>query len=290
MELISYTLQIPKRDRERVFSIAPIGDIQWAGKSGPTAQETLKRHIARIVELDAWALGTGDFIDFMSPSNRARMSAAALYDTANEVVSDKASELTHEVYQEFLAPLNGKFAGLVEGHHFSVLTNGKTTDQLLAELLATRFLGSCAIIRLAFREDAAKMSSPGYDVSILVHHGQGGGQTVGAALNKLERWSLGFGGVDLIVMGHTTKMSTAPISRIYPVWSANGSLDHRAVRLVNAGGFSRSYVPHQKMGRTPRGLYPEVGMMAPAMLGAPIIRIYPRHEGGKWTREITVEV
>src|SRR5689334_21723076 len=114
MELLTFKLDRPISDHRPIF-VAPIGDIQWSGERGPTSKDILKRHIDRCLKLDAWYIGLGDYIDFMSPSNRQRFKEAGLYDTAQDVVDDKALELTYELYEKFLRPTKGRWLGMLHG-------------------------------------------------------------------------------------------------------------------------------------------------------------------------------
>jgi hypothetical protein len=276
--------------------IAPIGDIQWAGERGATSKDLLRRHLDRCLELDAWYVGLGDYIDFMSPSNRQRMRSAALYDTAEDVVDDKALELTWELFEKFLKPTTGRWLGMLHGHHYTLLRSGETTDQRLCQMLETRFLGTSAYIRLQF---STPNSNDRSNITLWAHHGCGGGQKAGAPLGKIEDMAASFPGADIYIMGHTTKSPVAPIERIYPRWHGQGAPDlvHKRVYLVNSGGFARSYQHGAKQGNVPMGLYPEQGMMRPASLGAPIVRITPAHYWGKkkngtgtWAPTISVEL
>src|SRR5215470_17825966 len=127
--------------------VSPIGDLQWSGKTGPTAKDHAKRHIDRMMNINAWFFGLGDYIDFLSPSNRQRLQSAALYDTAEAVIEEKVHELVQEVFDEILKPTKGRWLGLLEGHHFAEF-GGTTSDILLSELLDAPFLGTSAYVRL----------------------------------------------------------------------------------------------------------------------------------------------
>lgn len=270
MELITCHIKhVGKRSEPLV--IAPLGDIQWAGKNGPTAKDTLKEYLDRTMEMGAWYVGMGDYIDFLSPSNRQRLKAAALYDTAEDVIDDKAMELVHELYQGYLKPTRGRWLGMLHGHHYSMLKTGETTDQRLCQLLDTRFLGTSAFIRLQFGFWGSR-----YNVVLWAHHGCGGGMTAGAPLNKLQQAALGFD-ADIYIMGHTTKQPAVPLNRIKARWHGKGAPDllHKKVLLVNSGGFAKGYVTRSKQGQVPMGGYVEQRMLNPAALGAPVIRIQP---------------
>lgn len=238
--------------------IAPLGDLQWSGRGGPSAVNHVKRHIERAMKLDAWFVGVGDYIDFLSPSNRARLTAAGFYDTARKVIRDKAYALTLDVYEDILKPTKGRWLGMVEGHHFFEEA-GETSDQWLAEMLGTTFLGTSAYIRV----------QPS-NVVLWVHHGTGNSVLPTGPLNKLYHVSHGFAGADIYLIGHTTKLSVARLSRPRPAWEKN-DLTHSDIFLVNCGGFSKSNIVGHRHGDIPRGDYAEQAMLTPSPLAAPLI-------------------
>jgi hypothetical protein len=257
MELVTFNTGKPKS-----FVIAPLGDLQWSGDKGSTAQDHLKRHIDRCLSLNAYFIGMGDYIDFASPSNRARLKSAMLYDTAEEVIEDAAGNLVEEVFNRFLKPTVGRWIGLLEGHHFFEF-GGRTSDMLLAEKLKSRHLGTSSYVNLL-----------PCGVTLWAHHGQGGGQLPSSPLNKIYHVAAGLEGADVYLMGHTTKMSSVRLSRPQPRWDTTPpSLTHRDIFLVNTGGFSRSNVPGSRRGNIPRGDYAEAGMMTPSPLSCPLVYV-----------------
>lgn len=292
MELATFTVDRKLGDHTPIV-VAPIGDIQWSGERGATAKDLLKRHLDRCLEVNAWYVGLGDYIDFLSPSNRQRLRQAALYDTAEDVVDDKALDLAHEVYETFLKPTTGRWLGLLHGHHWAMLKSGETTDQRLCQMLGARFLGTSAYIRIQFR---APKSARRDNVVLWAHHGCGGGMRTGAPLNKIEDAAASFAGADVYIMGHTTKSPVAPFERVIPRWAGHGAPDliHKRIYFVNSGGFARGYTKGARQGNVPMGGYVEQGMMRPAALGAPLIHIQAgrRWAGGTemWTPTVTVEV
>jgi hypothetical protein len=242
--------------------VAPIGDIQWSGDGGPSAVDHVRRHIDRALSLNAWFLGMGDYIDFMSPSNRQRLSSAALYDTATKVIVDKAQDLTQEVYDLLLKPTKGRWLGLLEGHHFFE-ADGSTSDMWLADMLDAGHLGTSAYIRL---EPSG--------VVLWAHHGQGNSVLPSGPLNKLYHVAHGMAGADVYLIGHTTKMSVARLSRPTPDWKkARPDLTHSDIFLVNTGGFSKSSIVGHTQGRIRRGDYAEQKMLTPSPLSAPFIHV-----------------
>ncbi len=260
MELITFT--VPKSLKTLV--IAPIGDIQWSGENGPTAKDQLKRHIDECLKLDAYFVGVGDYIDMLSPSNRSRLNAAGLYDTAMEIMWEKAMDLMTEVYEKFLKPTTGRWLAVAEGHHLYE-HGGETTDEKLCEMLKAPFIGTSAFVH-----------NKAHDFTIYMHHGNGGGVLPGSGLNKMYHVAGGLQGADIYLMGHNTKLTTARLSRPFPRWGAKKAdhrLEHRDVFLVNCGGFSKSNVVGHRSAGITRGDYAEQGMMTPSPLTAPIITV-----------------
>jgi len=281
MQGVSYDL-VAKADEPIV--VAPLGDIQWAGEEDAISYSRLEQHIETCCTLNASFLGMGDYIDFMSPSNRARLAAAALYDTAMDVIDSKALDLTLDLYQRLLRKTKGKWLGLLEGHHFTPLKTGDTTDMRLCQMLEAPFLGTSGYIRLRFfpTEEARKRhekkngsaGKPGC-VFLWAHHGRGSGKAH-APILKLENAAT-YWKADVMLMGHMTKQAFAPIQRLEPSFYGDSfRLVHKNIYLVGTGGWSKGYMEGAKQGNIPRGNYVEQGMMNPVALGAPVIRIWPR--------------
>ena len=266
-----------------------IGDIQWAGKKAHgSALSKLKENIAEGLERGAYFVGMGDYIDFLSPSNRQRLRAAALYDTAEDVIDEKSMELVHELFDLALKPTIGRWLGLVEGHHFSQLKTGDTTDMRLADMLKAPFLGTCGLLHLVFNRlhTNSKLS-----VNLWVHHGHGNGATSYYPLARLERFAADQEGVDAFAIGHTTKLGVIRKNRMGYTWQgkARGTAYHRTVYLISTGGYSRAYAEGSKQGRVPRGGYAEQQMLSPATIGSPTLIIRPVRDGDEQYPVLKVE-
>lgn len=292
MELVSHTMPVQSRQSDEVL-VMPIGDIQWAGDHKEVAIKMLKKHIAWGVEKGAYFLGMGDYIDTFSPSNRARLRSANLYDTAMKATDKMASDLVEELYEEALAPSRGRWLGMLEGHHFHEFRDGTTSDQKLTNMLQGNFLGTSAYVQLKFMMGGGKKSGA---VTIWCHHGSGGGTTIGAHLNKLERLTAKWH-ADIYLMGHVPSKANAPVDYIVPVFPPRGGkpmLIHRTLVLAGTGGFMRSYVEGARAGDIPRGNYAEQGMMPPAALGGVLVKVRPRWKdiegvGEIWMPDLSVE-
>jgi hypothetical protein len=255
--------------------ICYLGDMQYAGKKAHgTALGQLKDKISEEVERGAYFIGMGDYIDFLSPSNRQRLRSAALYDTAEDVIDEKSMELTQELYELALRPTVGRWLGLVEGHHFAQLKSGDTTDMRLCEMLKAPFLGTCGVLRINFSAGTRKMG-----VTLWVHHGHGNGQTGYYPLARLSQFSASQEGVDAFAIGHTTKLGHLLANRMGYRWNKkSGKAYHRTIHLIGTGGYSRAYVEGAKQGRVPRGGYAEQQMLGPAVIGSPTLIIRPVYD------------
>lgn len=290
MELQSY--EIPVAECPELI-LMPVGDFQYTGTKYDSCDvDKLKRHIEWGIEHKAWFLGMGDYIDFASPSNRQKLRAAGLYDTAEDVIEERAVTLTEEIYEKALKGSEGRWLGLLEGHHYSQLRDGTTTDQYLANKLKTRFLGTCAYVRLIFSGSKTKRGN----VTIWCHHGVGSGR-IGAPLNKLELLPA-YWDADIYLMGHQSKKVAAPLDQIRPLWKGSGEprLTHRTILIAGTGGFSRAYLAGHRQGGTPRGGYVEKGMMSPVALGGVVVKVRPRWKydrAGKcqyWSPDLSIEM
>lgn len=290
MELVSHAIPV-KSLNQPPFLLMPVGDVQYAGRDDSVAMGMLKRHIEWGVKEGAYFLGMGDYIDWLSPSNRQRLQTAALYDTAMKVADEAAERLVDELYEKALKPSKGRWLGMLEGHHFHEFRDGTTSDQLLADRLGARFLGTSGYVRLVFHYGTRR--GP---VLIWCHHGAGGGGREASVLNKLDQLPARFAG-DIFLMGHHHKKGNAPIDYVMPVFDQRGGphLQYRTKILAGTGGFLKGYIAGNRHGRVPRGNYVEQKMLPPVSLGGVLVRIRPRWDGpfkngnGLWRPDMSVE-
>lgn len=264
---------IPRKLRVGVLpwapiSIMPIGDFQ-AGSPGFDSAR-LRRHVQWGVDHGVFFLGTGDYTDFLSPSNRRFLRNSGLYDTATELIERWHREHMEEV-KDILRPSIGMWMGLHEGHHYFEYGDGTTCDTDLAQFLDAPFLGTCALTRLHFR------GTTGQSVYCHVwsHHGEGGGNDPVARLKKVAP---GFPQVDIFIQGHNTKLSTESLD-VLEFYGTDGHLKmrDRTQQFVAAGGFMRGYQMNSRFAGRAAGSYVERGMMRPSAIGGALITVTPRH-------------
>lgn len=258
--------------------IAPLGDIQWTSRwKQDVAVTHLKQHIANALAYETQGftvrfLGMGDYIDFMSPSNRQKFVAAGLMDNTTLTVDDAASALVHSLYEEVLKPTTGKWLGLLRGHHYHKFETGQTSDTELCRLLRTKHLGDSCYVHLSY----FKKSRGSGQVVLWAHHGAGGGTKLHSMLLKMENL-LPFWDADAFFVGHLPKLAHSPVNRIYPSFQQGKTfrLRHRLIHLICTGGWFKGFVENAKRGLEPGGAYPEKAMMNPVVLGAPLYHIQP---------------
>lgn len=271
------TFQIPKS--RKVFTVAGLGDIQWTGKDGITANDQISRFVDYCCDkLDAYFIGLGDYIDPMSPSNRRKLLGAGLYDTAMEVLWNKCLDLNHELFEKHLKHTKGRWIALGEGHHFNEY-GGRTSDQELCKLLGgdDLFIGTTGVVYV-----------PNADVGLFHIHGNGGGVLPGAGLNKLYHLSSGYPGMEIYLMGHNCKNAATRLSKPYPNFrrsqfakpnsnpafqSKRIKLEHRDVFLVNCAGFSKSAVVGHRVAGIPRGNYAEQANLPPSACNSAVVQV-----------------
>lgn len=271
-----------------------LGDMQWSGRPNATALNVLKETIRDGLEAEKHGVEVryilmGDYTDFASPSNRARLRAANLYDTASDVIDDSALNLTLDLHQRALKPIQKKVLGVVEGHHLHELKDGTTTDMRLCEMLGAEFFGTTGLLHIQFERASEGHQRVGY--TIWFSHGTGNGQTGYYPLARLEKKAAEFEQVDCFVMGHTTKSAHEYANKVFPRWGTRGAYDlgSRKVILIGSGGYSKTYVEGAMQGRIPRGGYAEQRMLNAAHIGSPVLHLRPKKSGSRIWLQATAE-
>lgn len=247
--------------------VIPIGDVQLGAQG--VDERRLRRDIEWGMAHNAYFLGMGEYLDLVSPSNRARLAAAGFYDS----VMDTLEQAVMEKISDFLSLVRGtegRWLGMLEGHHLFEFRDGSTSDTIIAEALKTKFLGTCAFVRLKF-----KRSTVGVACTIWCHHGTGSGVKASAPLNKLEN-IMPYFDADIYLMGHQHKKVAAVVDRIYMTRKPPHNIGYKTIIMANTGGYMEGYVPHIRQGGLyPRGGYVEKGMRAPVGLGSILLYIRP---------------
>ena len=262
--------------------LMPVGDVQLGAEA--CDEDRFKRHMEWGMNHNARFLGMGDYVDVASPSNRAKLRSIELYDSVEDAL-EEAGQKAVERFLKLVKGTEGRWLGMLEGHHYMELRDGTTSDTRIAGALGAPFLGSCAFVRLAFKGNIRKVVS----ATIWCHHGQGGGQKVSSPLNRLENLMAYFD-ADIYLMGHQHKKVSAPIDQIYMTRNHPAHLSHRTKIIACTGSFLRGYMEGSKQGAgRAGGTYVEKKMLTPVALGGLVIRLRPVHSGRNDRLDVSVE-
>lgn len=271
--------------RARRLDLFPVGDIQYGVESFD--QHLYRQLLDEIAASEAdpsgvtLTIGMGDYSDFFRPTNRGKIASMAgddrdLLKGLDEVLEPHVRNVYHQIKRVFKP---GRCLGLLEGHHYFRFSDGSTTTQRLCRMLGVPYLGLSCFVSLQI--SGGKRAGQGlhsWKQVIHAQHGEGGAQYIASDLPKLERSTMPFFEADLYLRGHSTKVYTAPFTRLAamsPVhdvtnssWKRGCLLPKRAGMkdikgwMVNTGGFMRGYVEGDA-----EGTYVEKKRLAPAPLG-----------------------
>lgn len=158
-------------------------------------------------EPNTYVIFVGDLIDAHRPSMRERM--AHIYaeedrkSAALEADDDHRGGLERGIIAD-LKPIAHKILGAVDGDHFVIYQNGRTSTQHILDTLKIpeAYLGRrMGWVNLRLVKKGAVHTQV---FKIFVRHGKGATSTIGSDINSLVKQSVGFI-ADLYVAGHTHK-------------------------------------------------------------------------------------
>lgn len=273
MEVGKFTLKATTRHTLgwEELAILPIGDVQLGAEG--CSEKALRQHIEDSLAAGGWFIGMGDYVDVASPSNRSRIVQAELYDSVQDALEAAAEDAVAK-FLRLVKGTEGRWLGLLEGHHYWVFRDGSTSDTRIAEALKAPFLGDCANIIITHKATTSKTRS--MRTVIWAAHGNGGGQRAAAPITKIETIRPGFD-ADVYLMGHMTKLAGARTQAVGPAEKGDG-LIHRDVVLSGTGGWFQGYMYQSKQGAgRAGGSYVEQRNLHPVAIGGPIIHLRPRH-------------
>jgi len=263
---------IPYKITPYEFHLHGLCDLQIGSES--TSIATIKTRIHEIISdpVDSGIIIPGDIEDEDRPSTRAIRRSA--FSDRSEVPSRDAVKhrqwLDREVIP-LLLPLQKKtrygIMGILAGHHWTQLSAIQNSVQYMCQELTrlsgkkVNYLGEMiSYIELRFVCGAKSHKKLG-----LVMHGEGGGQTKGSTIAKLERAAQGFDG-DFFIRGHDCQLLATKTDKLYPkemrVDDSPREMMSRTISYLNLGAATRGY----EMGLD-NSSYVERGIMRPTTLG-----------------------
>lgn len=236
---------------------------------------------------NAYALGLGDYGDFLRPSMRTKIGEALYQDDSarvqlDDIVRDKIEKLGDE-----LSFMKGKIVGLNSGHHEWDFKDGTNSTQQLCNQLGTVYLGwsSYTVLKIGSKSKAearkkkANDNPSGSTVALKIYstHGDGGSAYNSGDLAHLEKRIAPYWVADLYFRGHSSHGELAPLELNDVTVRGEPRLVKKTRWIVNCPGMMNGYT---------EGLagYVERKNMPPASLGYVKVEI---HYGN--FREISID-
>ena len=217
---------------------------------------------------NSYALGVGDYGDWLRPSMRAKLLAPLSQDDSSRSMLEKDILRTHDQIIDKMEFLKGRLIGLHEGHHNWTMLGGLSLDQRLASALKAPFLGWTASTRLVLEAKKNNDSRGGYVYTMISTHGNANGRKVASALNWMEANIVSGWDADQYIMGHGCKSAAfSPSERNLIRRFGPAGVDHRVPRCLIVGGFCKSYTDGWQSG------YAERAGFAPQPIGWGIISL-----------------
>lgn len=192
---------------------------------------------------NAWALGLGDYGDWLRPSLRPVVESALKKDDSARKMLDNDVRLGHDKIIDDMDFLSGRLIGIHEGHHNWNFASGGNTDQRLASALKAPYLGWIASTRLVLMKHGIKEANGHSFVwTIISTHGNANGRRVPAALSWIETNLANAFIADQYIGGHGCKnASEAPYKRAMVRRVGPPGLIHHIPRILSVGGFAEGY-------------------------------------------------
>jgi len=166
-----------------------------------TKEKELRRLVATIAQDPAaWWLHLGDVCEWISRRDRRHdEEEMAAWLWGHQDVAKAQRDYAAEMFR----PIGGKLLALCEGNHEAAIYQHEDREvyKSLAEMLTPErvCLGHRGLLSIAFtRMDAGST----WVMRLFLTHGSGGGQSDGAAANRLARIARAVEGVDVAAMGH----------------------------------------------------------------------------------------
>ena len=225
---------------------------------------------------DAYWLGMGDYCELSSASERQILSDKKLHETTASRLESFYLDMTRNFAKD-IEFMRGRLIGILGGNHYSMLAHGADTDQELARIMGTTYLGVCSLIRLSFNYHGMKNS-----VDIFAHHGKGGGMLVGSKLNNVQKMAE-IARANIYLMGdiHAKVLGD---SQKFQLTSGGGKLRMKKIKEIycRTGSFAKGYIENVPSYVTDK-------LLAPSDLGVVKIEMTPYREGAK-NREFFVDI
>lgn len=227
----------------------------------------------------AFFLGMGDYDDLISTSERAVLRDESLHESTQRSLETMYMGSVKRFAKE-IGFMQGRLIGLLEGNHYATFCDGTTSTQRLCQILQTKYLGVCSMIRIQFCCETRPSSQLSIDV--FAHHGRGAARLIGGSLNRVQQMAESVE-ADIHLMGHDHRKSVGMTDRLLLLGPNPVTLTHRKLVFARTGSFLKGYIPDKPS-------YIADTQLSPTNLGVVKIELTPRRnkEGGKDTSYVDI--
>lgn len=257
------------------FNLECLADWQLGSRS--CCEWKIEQHVDDILEnakyTDSGIVFAGDIEDEDRPSTRVIRAKIAA--ERGEVVERDSMKHVNWLEQKAIPLLlklhKGTKYGImggVAGHHFTQISSGINSVQYMFRRLEELTGKPCVYLGemvsfLDFRFRHIKKDAAVRQVGLL-QHGEGGGQTKGATVSKLERAAQGFN-ADFYIRGHDCQLVGTKTDQLYAKeqkGDSEPSINCKTKAMLNLGSATMGYEM-----RRDSPSYIEQAMMRPATMG-----------------------
>ncbi len=193
---------------------------------------------------NAYALGLGDYGDFLRPSMRNKITSQFYQDDdariqLDDIVRDHIKKLGKEL--DFM---RGRIIGLNSGHHEWDFKDGTNSTQMLCQMLSTVYLGwsSYMVLKIS-NKSKLKDGTDGATVALKIYstHGDGGSSYNSGDLAHLEKKIAPYWIADLYFRGHSSHGELAPLDLNDITVRGEPRLVRKTRWIVNCPGMMSGY-------------------------------------------------
>ena len=270
------------------IDLIPFGDIHWGSRS--CAKENFRA-------LCKWAkekiskgrkiffLGTGDYLDLASYSERRILGDPKIHSTTKETIDDLYKRQADDFCEE-IEFMRGRIIGMVEGNHYGKLESGVTTTQIICQRFGCRYLGGSSFIKLQFAHTGKDRTRNA--IKIWVHHGSTATKRIGGSVLTVENMRLNaIADIYLCAHDHRKWVATASILDL----STTGhtpKLHHKKILLGRTGSFQKGYEENEHSYVASKQLNPsDLGVIKITMIPSVMTRTYTNELGEQKKEQLT---
>lgn len=236
-----HSLTVKLKSINDKLTLLPFGDVH---RDSPAhADEEWKKFLAHARKVpNPLFLGMGDYMDGYSTSERSIIYSGGLHDSSKKR-HDEDGRGRIRAFAKEIAFMKGRMIGALNGNHYQVYHDGTNGDQYLANLMDTKYLGVCCVVRVSV--DCAGRQTA---FTIAAHHGRGAGTTAGGRMNSVEKLAGFFPEADIVLMGDNHARGAIPLgdklTLVKAVKSERGfELKSRKTYIGRTGSFLKAYEP-----------------------------------------------